>query len=376
MEDAHAGVAAVFRSEHGRAVATLTRLLGDIGLAEEAVQDAFVVALERWPDAGVPPNPGGWIVTTARRRAIDRFRRESTRQARHAEALLLHAPDEPEEVGAVRDDRLRLLFTCCHPALAVPARVALTLRLLGGLQTDEIARAFLVPEATLAQRLVRAERKIRDAGIPYRVPTESELPDRLPAVLVVLYLVFTEGHSAGTGDEFVRSDLCEEAVRLARVLADLMPDEPEVVGLLALLLLLHARRAARTDAEGRLVLLPDQDRSRWDPDLVAEGQGLVRTCLRRGTPGPYQLQAAVNAVHSDAETAADTDWRQVVVLYDHLLALQPSPVVALTARSRWPSSTDRWPGWRSWTSSTWGRTGLSTSRGRSCWRERVGWARP
>lgn len=329
MEDAHAGVAAVFRSEHGRAVATLTRLLGDIGLAEEAVQDAFVVALERWPDAGVPPNPGGWIVTTARRRAIDRFRRESTRQARHAEALLLHAPDEPEEVGAVRDDRLRLLFTCCHPALAVPARVALTLRLLGGLQTDEIARAFLVPEATLAQRLVRAERKIRDAGIPYRVPTESELPDRLPAVLVVLYLVFTEGHSAGTGDEFVRSDLCEEAVRLARVLADLMPDEPEVVGLLALLLLLHARRAARTDAEGRLVLLPDQDRSRWDPDLVAEGQGLVRTCLRRGTPGPYQLQAAVNAVHSDAETAADTDWRQVVVLYDHLLALQPSPVVAL-----------------------------------------------
>jgi len=329
VEDAHAGVAAVFRSEHGRAVATLTRLLGDIGLAEEAVQDAFVVALERWPDAGVPPNPGGWIVTTARRRAIDRFRRESTRQARHAEALLLHAPDEPEEVGAVRDDRLRLLFTCCHPALAVPARVALTLRLLGGLQTDEIARAFLVPEATLAQRLVRAERKIRDAGIPYRVPTESELPDRLPAVLVVLYLVFTEGHSAGTGDEFVRSDLCEEAVRLARVLADLMPDEPEVVGLLALLLLLHARRAARTDAEGRLVLLPDQDRSRWDPDLVAEGQGLVRTCLRRGTPGPYQLQAAVNAVHSDAETAADTDWRQVVVLYDHLLALQPSPVVAL-----------------------------------------------
>lgn len=315
-------VAEVFRQEHGRAVATLVRLLGDVGLAEEAVQDAFVAAVERWPVDGVPPNPGGWIVTTARRRAIDRFRREASRDARHLQALRLQVPDEPEEVGPVQDDHLRLLFTCCHPALAPEARVALTLRLLGGLETSQIARAFLVPEATLAQRLVRAKRKIRDAGIPYRVPTEAELPDRLPAVLAVVYLVYNEGWT-GAEDP---AGLCEEALRLARLLLALLPDEPEVAGLLALLLLLQARRPARTGPDGALVLLADQDRGRWDDALVREGRGLVRACLRRGAPGPYQLQAAINAVHCDP---GPTDWPAVLALYDQLLAHLPSPVVAL-----------------------------------------------
>ena len=325
-------VAGVFRAEHGRAVATLTRLLGDITLAEEAVQDAFVLALERWPEAGVPPNPGGWIVTTARRRAIDRFRRESTRDRRHAEAALLHTPDEPLEVGAVRDDQLRLLFTCCHPALSTEAQVTLTLRLLGGLETPQIARALLVPEATTAQRIVRAKRKIKDAGVPYRVPTEAELPDRLPPVLLVVYLVYTAGHSASGaagGEGLVQAELCAEAVRLARVLAELMPDEPEVLGLLALLLLLDARRWARLGPDGALVPLSEQDRGRWDAALVAEGHALVRALLRRGAPGPYQVQAAIQAVHTDAATAAQTDWRQVLALYDQLLALTPTPVVAL-----------------------------------------------
>jgi len=320
-------VARVFREEHGAAVATLARLLGDISLAEEAVQDAFLAALESWDD--LPPNPGGWVVTTARRKAIDRFRRESTRDARHREAALLNAPDEPREVGAVRDDRLRLVFTCCHPSLATEAQVALTLRLLGGLETPQIARAFLVPEATMAQRLVRAKRKIRVAGIPYRVPSEPELPERLRPVLAVLYLVYNAGHSAPDGPDLVRGELCDEAVRLARVLADLMPDEPEVLGLLALLLLLDSRRDARTAADGTFVPLPEQDRSRWDRALVDEGQALVRRLLARGTPGPYQVQAAINAVHADAATAADTDWSQILALYDLLLALQPSPVVAL-----------------------------------------------
>jgi RNA polymerase sigma-70 factor, ECF subfamily len=319
-----------FRREYGRTVATLVRFLGDIDVAEEAVQEAFIVAMDRWPVTGIPPNPGGWITTTARNRAIDHLRREAKRHDRHAQAAQLYEPTPPAEpVGPVKDDRLRLIFTCCHPALAPASQVALTLRLLGGLQTSEIARGFLVPEATMAQRLVRAKKKIAAAGIPYRIPGDAELPDRVRAVLAVVYLVFNEGYTASTGDELVRDDLCAEAIRLARLLAELMPDEAEVVGLLALLLLTQSRRPARAASDGSLLLLPDQDRSRWDRSLVDEGQALVRWCLRRNQPGLYQIQAAISAVHSDAETAEATDWRQIVRLYDQLIRIAPTAVVAL-----------------------------------------------
>ena len=315
-------VEAVFRAEYGRAVAVLVRFLGDIDLAEEAVQDAFTTAVLRWPETGVPPSPAGWIITTARNRALDRLRREAKRDARHAEAALLRTPDAPAEEGPVRDDRLRLIFTCCHPALAPQAQVALTLRLLGGLSTPQIARAFLVPEPTMAQRLVRAKAKIRDARIPYRVPRDADLPDRLGGVLAVVYLIFNEGYGGAP-------ELCAEAVRLGRLLAELMPDEPEVTGLLALMLLVDSRRSARLDEHGGLVPLPEQDRDRWDGELIAEGQSLVRRCLRRNRPGPYQIQAAIQAVHSDAPSADATDWGQIRQLYDQLIALAPSPVVAL-----------------------------------------------
>jgi RNA polymerase sigma-70 factor, ECF subfamily len=326
-----AEVERVFRDDYGRAVATLTRLLGDLGLAEEAVQDALLTALATWPRTGVPPSPTGWIITTARNRAIDRYRREATRSDRHAQAALLF-PGGTEEVDGMtelQDDRLRLVFTCCHPAFAPAAQVALTLRLVAGLSTPEVARAFLVPEPTMAQRLVRAKAKIRDARIPYRVPDEHELPSRLRPVLSVVYLVYNEGYVATSGERLDRVDLAAEALRLARLLVELMPDEPEARGLLALLLLSESRRPARVAADGSLVRLADQDRSSWDRPLIAEGRAIVRECLRRGMPGPYQVQAAIAAVHSDAAHVEDTDWISVVALYDQLLRFGPSEVVRL-----------------------------------------------
>jgi RNA polymerase sigma-70 factor (ECF subfamily) len=329
----------VYRAEYGRAVAVLAGSFGDLDLAEEAVQDAFAAATARWPEAGLPPSPAGWIITTARNRAIDRLRRESSRADRYAEAALLQtglfragpavAPGAEAGAGAVPDDRLRLIFTCCHPALAPAVRVALTLRLLGGLSTAEIASAFLVSEPTMAQRLVRAKGKIRDARIPYRVPSAADLEARLGAVLAVVYLIFNEGYAASGGAELVRGGLCAEAIRLGRLLAELLPDEPEVTGLLALMLLAQSRQRSRTGDGGRLILLASQDRSQWDRELIAEGQALVRSCLRRGRPGPYQIQAAINAVHSDAPSAADTDWGQILQLYDQLMAVAPSLVAEL-----------------------------------------------
>jgi RNA polymerase sigma-70 factor (ECF subfamily) len=317
-----------FREESGRSVAALIRAFGDIDIAEDAVQEAFVVALRKWPDDGLPPNPGGWITTTAHNRAIDRLRRESRRRELHNEAAVLAIGDDdsgsPEEESPVHDDRLRLIFTCCHPALATDAQVALTLRLLGGLTTAEVARSFLVTEAAMAQRLARAKRKIKAARIPYRVPDDHELPNRLRPALAVVYLVYNAGLTNTSAPS-----LCLEAIRLARILATLMPDEPEVAGLLALLLLTESRRASRLRTDGSLVLLGEQDRKRWDQVLIAEGQQIVRWCLRRNQPDTYQIQAAINAVHADAETIEQTDWPQIIVLYDQLLAVAPTAVVAL-----------------------------------------------
>jgi RNA polymerase sigma-70 factor, ECF subfamily len=323
-----AEVGRIFREESGRSVAALIRVFGDIDVAEDAVQDAFAVALRKWTGDGLPPNPGAWITTTARNRAIDRLRRESRGRELLSEAAVLSRgndnPGSPEREDPVQDDRLRLIFTCCHPALSTQAQVALTLRLLGGLSTKEVARSFLVAEPAMAQRLARAKRKIKTARSPYRVPDDHDLPKRLRPVLAVVYLVYNAGITSPT-----EPGLCSEAIRLARILATLMPDEPEVAGLLALFLLTESRRASRTRPDGSLVLLGEQDRTQWDGAMIEEGQAIVRRCIRRNQPGTYQLQAAINAVHADAPTIEQTDWSQIIALYDQLLAVAPTPVVAL-----------------------------------------------
>jgi RNA polymerase sigma-70 factor, ECF subfamily len=323
-----AAVERVFREEYGRLIASLVRRFGDIDLAEEAAGEALVAALERWPESGVPPNPGGWLTTTAGNRAIDRIRRERQRDAKHLAASMVHDPTPTEPTGPIEDDRLRLVFTCCHPALAPEARIALTLRLLGGLTVAEIARAFLVPETTMAQRITRAKKKIAAARVPYRVPEAADLPERLGGVLTVLFLIFNEGYLASGEGDPVRAELTGEAIRLTRILRRLLPEEPEVAGLLALLVLIEARRTARV-RNGELVPLGEQDRAGWDRGLIAEGHDLVRECLAVNRPGRYQLLAAINAVHTDAPTASDTDWSQIVALYDRLARLDPSPIVAL-----------------------------------------------
>jgi RNA polymerase sigma-70 factor (ECF subfamily) len=328
MSDGTAAVERVFREEYGRLIASLVRRFGDIDLAEEAAGEALVAALEKWPETGVPPNPAGWLTVTAGNRAIDRIRREKQRDAKHQAALMQYDDTPHAPTGPVEDDRLRLLFTCCHPALAPEARIALTLRLLGGLTVAEIAEAFLVPETTMAQRITRAKTKIAAARVPYRVPEAADLPARLGGVLTVLFLVFNEGYLAtGDGDP-VRAELTGEAIRLARILHLLLPEEPEVTGLVALMVLTEARRASRV-RNGQLVPLAEQDRAGWDRALIDEGHRLVRECLAINRPGRYQLLAAINAVHTDAGTMADTDWSQVVALYDQLVRLDPSPIVAL-----------------------------------------------
>jgi RNA polymerase sigma-70 factor, ECF subfamily len=313
-------------------VAALVRVLGDLDLAEDVLQEAWIAALERWRRDGFPENPTAWLLTTARNRAIDRKRRDRTLDAKMPLLAVDPSSDDPTDMiddSSIPDDRLRLIFTCCHPALSMEARVALTLRTLGGLTTAEISSAFLVEETTMAQRLVRAKRKVKVAGIPYEVPADHNLPERLRSVLAVLYLVFNEGYASSSGTRLVRLDLCAEAIRLNRVLVELMPDEAEARGLLALMLLHHSRRAARIDAGGDLILLEEQDRSSWDDEMIQEGLGLVHRALRSGSPGPYGLQAAIAAVHAEADSFATTDWAQIVGLYDLLAAENPSPVVEL-----------------------------------------------